>query len=179
MSKPVGNAPLSSLTWMSRRRGLALAAVATVFGLWYSSSRNEGPIVRLVAEPTSVSFDVQATRLTAIVNVENDGERPTVAAITNAVFVDSQKQMNDASRPQTRQMELTPKQSTAVAFVLEGEPATAVWRGVQLMEVTITAHYRENAQLHCAFSFMGRFYPEIKKMGKVSSTTSPPECERR
>ncbi len=118
-------------------------------------------------------------RLTAIVNVENDGERPTVASITNAVFVDSQKQMSDASRPQTRQMALTPKQSTAVAFVLEGEPAAAVWRGVQLMEVTITADYREGARPNCAFSFMGRFYPEIKKMGTVSSTTSPRECERR
>ena len=117
-------------------------------------------------------------RLTAIVNVANDGERPTVASITNAVFVDSQKQMRDASRPQTRQMDLIPKQSMAVAFVLEGEPADAVWRGVQLMEVTITADYRGDARLNCAFSFMGRFYPEIKKMGTVASTTSPRECER-
>jgi len=160
------------------RRTLALGAAAA-FGFWYFSSRNAGPIARLVAEPTSVSFDAHAIRLTAIVSVENDGERPTVASITNAVFVDSQKQMRDASRPQTRQMELAPKQSTAVAFVLEGEPATAVWRGVQLMEVTITADYREGGRLNCVFSFMGRFFPEIKKMGTVSSTTSPRACERR
>ena len=164
---------------MIQRTALALAAVAAAIGLWYFSSRNEGPVARLMAEPTSVSFDAQATRLTAIVNIENDGERPTVASITNAVFVDSQKQMSDASRPQTRQMELTPKQWTPVAFVLEGEAATAVWRGVQLMEVTITADYRESAQLNCVFSFMGRFYPQIKKMGTVSVTTSPRECERR
>ena len=159
------------------RRALALGAVAAAFGVWYFSG-DAGPIARLVAEPTSVSFDAHAMRLTAIVNVANDGERPTVASITNAVFVDSQKQMRDASRPQTRQMELIPKQSAAVAFVLEGEPADAVWRGVQLMEVTITADYRGDARLNCAFSFMGRFYPEIKKMGKVSSTTSPRECGR-
>ena len=63
-------------------------------------------------------------------------------------------------------------------FVLEGDTAAAVWDGVRLLELTIYAGYDANAHLNCNFSFVGRFYPQSKQIGIVSSVTSPGECRR-
>jgi hypothetical protein len=122
----------------------------------------------------------EATRLTAIVNIQNSGDRPIVASITNDVFIDSQKQrLNDRSQPQPWRTELGSKQLNPVTFILQGDSAAAVWNGVRLMEVTINAVYDGNAKLNCHFSFMGRFYPELKQIGTVSSVTSPRGCRAR
>ena len=161
---------------MFQRSVLALAGVAAAAALWYFWSGNGGGVTRLVAEPGSVAYDAEERRLTAIVNLQSDGERTTAASITTTVFVDSQKQVSESSKPQTRRVELRPRQSTPMMFVLEGEPAAAVWRGVQLMEVTMDVGYSESATLQCTFSFMGRFYPEMKKIGIVASMTSPRRC---
>jgi hypothetical protein len=161
---------------MFQRSILALASVAAAAALWYFWFGNGNREKHLVAEPGSVTYDPQQRRLTAIVNLQSDGERMTLASITTTVFVDSQKQVSGSSKPQTRQVELTPRRSTPMMFVLEGEPAAAVWRGVQLMEVTMDVGYSQSATLNCRFSFMGRFYPEMKKIGIVSSVTSPRRC---
>jgi hypothetical protein len=163
-----------------QRRVVGLAGIVLTVGMgWYFWSENEGPSARVVAGATLVSYDPQTMQLTAIVNIQNSGDRPTVASITNAVFVDSQKQApNYRTRPLPWRTDLTPKQSSPVVFILEGERATSVWNGAQLMEVTLNADYDGNAKLHCSFSFMGRFYPEAKRIGTVSSVTSPGECRR-
>jgi hypothetical protein len=161
---------------MFQRSVLALAGVAAAAALWYFWSGNGARATHLVAEPASVTYDAQERRLTAIVNLQNDGERMAVASITTTVFLDSQKQLSESSKPQTRRVELTPRQSMPMMFVLEGEPAAAVWRGVQLMEVTMDVGYSPSTTLNCTFSFMGRFYPEMKKIGIVSSVTSPRRC---
>jgi len=59
---------------------------------------------------------------------------------------------------------------------LQGDSAAAVWNGVRLMELTINADYAEDATLNCHVSMMGRFYPQLKQVGIVSSATSPREC---
>jgi hypothetical protein len=161
------------------RRGiLALAGFAATFGLWYFWSGYEGP--QLITGPISVSYDPAATRLTAIVNIQNNGDRPIVAAITNDVFGDSQKQLfNGRRQPQPWRTELGSKQLNPVTFILQGDSAAAVWNGVRLMEVTINAVYDGDAKLNCHFSFMGRFYPELKQIGTVSDVTSPPACRGR
>ena len=157
---------------------LALAGVVATAGVWYFWRGNDGP--ELVTGPISVSYDREATRLTAIVNIQNSGDRPIVASITNDVFIDSQKQpLNDRRQPQPWRTELGSKHLNPVTFILQGDSAAAVWNGVQLMEVTVNAAYDGNAKLHCNYAFMGRFYPQIKKIGTVSSVTSPSECRRR
>ena len=156
---------------MLQRSVLALAGVAAAAALWYFWPGTGGRVTRLVAEPASVTYDAQDNRLTTVVNLLNDSDRTMVASITTAVFVDSQKQVSESSKPQTRRVELTPRQSMPMMFVLEGEPATAVWRGVRLMEVTMEVGYTQSVTLNCTFSFMGRFYPEMKKIGIVSSVT--------
>jgi hypothetical protein len=158
------------------RKVVALAGVvATAVGVWYFWPRNDIP--QLVTGPISVSYEADATRLTAIVNVRNNGDRPIVASITNDVFIDSQKQpLNDRSQPQPRRTELGSKQSGPVTFILQGDSAAAAWNGVRLMEVTIDAVYEGDAKLNCHFTFMGRFYPELKQIGIVSSDTSPRAC---
>jgi hypothetical protein len=134
----------------------------------------------LVTGPISVSYDPDATRLTAIVNLRNNGDRPIVASITNDVFIDSQKQpLKNGSQPQPWRTELRSKQLNPVTITLQGESAAAVWNGVRLMEVTVDAVYDGSAKLHCNFAFMGRFYPQIKEIGTVSSVISPSECRRR
>jgi hypothetical protein len=118
--------------------------------------------------------------LTATVDLQNGGDRQTVASITNTVWIDSKKSSsNDRDTPQPWRIELAAKQSSPVMFVLEGETAAAVWNGVQLMELTIYASYDANERLRCDFNFVGRFYPLKKEIGIVSSVTSPAECRRR
>jgi hypothetical protein len=158
---------------------LAVAGVVVAVGIcWYFWSENDSP--QLVTGPISVSYDGEATQLTAIVNIQNSGDRPIVASITNDVFIDSQKQpLNDRSQRQPRRTELGSKQLNPVTFILQGDSAAAVWNGVRLMEVTINAVYDGDAKLNCHFRFMGRFYPELKQIGTVSSVTSPRECRRR
>jgi hypothetical protein len=161
-----------------QRTVLAVAGVVTTAGVWYFWPGNDGP--QLVTGPISVSYDREATRLTAIVNIQNSGDRPIVASVTNDVFVDSRKQpVNDRRQPQPWRAELGSKQLNPVTFILQGDSAAAVWNGVQLMEVTIDAAYDRDAKLNCHFSFMGRFYPELKQIGIVSSVTSPGECRAR
>ena len=160
-----------------RRNAVALAGLVAAAGAWYLWPQNNLP--QLVAGPTSVSYDSDTKRLTAVVNIRNSGDRPIVASMTNDVFVDSQKQaLNDRRQPQPWRREVGSKQETPVTFILEGETAVAVWNGVRLMEVTIDAVYDdgEGAKLNCHFSFMGRFYPQLKQLGVVSNLTSPREC---
>jgi hypothetical protein len=160
-----------------RREILALAGVAAIGGVWYFWP--EHSTTPFVTGPMSVSYDAQATRLTAVVNIQNSDERPIVASITNDVFIDSQKQLNARIQPQPWRAEFPLNRPIPITFMVQGASATDVWNGVRLMEVTIDAAYDGNAKPNCHFSFMGRFYPEIKEMGKVSSTTSPRECGRR
>ena len=162
-----------------QRRLVLTAGLAAAIGLsWYFWPRNDIP--RLVTGPISVSYDPDATRLTAIVNVQNNSPRPVVASITNDVFIDSQKQPpNERGQSQPWRTELGSNQSNPVTFVLQGESAAAVWNGVRLMELTINADYDEDTRLKCHFSFIGRFYPELKQIGIVSTATSPPECGGR
>ena len=163
---------------MSRTTYLALAAVIATLGLWYFRAGNDVP--QLVTGPISVSYDPDATRLTAIVNVVNNGDRPIVASITKDVFIDSQKQPSgDRSQPQPSRAELGSKQSNAVTLILQSDSAAAVWNGIRLMEVTINADYVRDSKLNCHFTFMGRFYPELKQIGIVSTVTSPRECRTR
>ena len=158
------------------RKVLALAGVvATAVGVWYFRPRNDIP--QLVTGPISVSYDPDAARLTAIVNVRNNGDRPIVASITNDVFIDSQKQpLNDRIQPS--RTELGSNQLSPVTFILQGDSAAAAWNGVRLMEVTINAVYDGDGKLNCRFTFMGRFFPELKEIGTVSSVTSPRQCRR-
>jgi len=161
-----------------RRNAVALAGLVAAAGAWYLWPQNNLP--QLVAGPTSVSYDSDTKRLTAVVNIRNSGDRPIVASMTNDVFVDSQKQaLNDRRQPQPWRTEVGSKQENPVTFILEGETAAAVWNGVRLMEVTIDAVYEGDAKLNCHFSFMGRFYPVLKQIGTVSSVTSPRECRGR
>jgi hypothetical protein len=161
-----------------QRTALALAGVVVAAAVWFFWPRKGGP--ELVPGPISVSFDREATRLTAIVNIQNSGDRPIVASITNDVFIDSQKQpLNDRRQPQPWRAELGSKHLNPVTFILQGDSAAIVWNGVRLMEVTIDAVYEGDAKLNCHFSFMGRFYPVLKQIGTVSSVTSPRECRGR
>src|SRR5262245_8613676 len=163
---------------MFLRTVLAIAGVAATVGLWDFWPNNEGP--PLITGPISVRYDPAETRLTAIVNIQNSGDRPIVAAITSDVFVDSQKQLfNGRRQPQPSRTELASKQLNPVTFILQGDSAAAVWNGVRLMEVTIDAVYDGNAKLNCHLSFMGRFYPELKQIGTVSDDTSPRACRGR
>jgi len=157
------------------RKVFALAGLLATVGVWFLWPRNDVP--QLVAGPISVSYDEEATRLTAIVNIQNSGDRPIVVSITNDVFVNSQKQpLTDRTQPQPRRIEFGSKQANPVTFMLQGETAAAVWNGVRLMEVTIDAAYDGSANLNCHFSLMGRFYPQLKQIGTVSSITSPRAC---
>ena len=163
---------------MSRTRYVALAVLVATLGVWFFWPGNDAP--QLVAGPISVSYDPDATRLTAIVTMRNNGDRPIVASMTNDVFIDSQKQpLNDRIQAQPSRAELGSKQSIPVTFNLQGDSATAAWNGVRLMEVTIDAVYDGGVKLNCHFTFMGRFYPELKQIGIVSSATSPRECQGR
>jgi hypothetical protein len=162
------------------RKALALAGLVAAAGAWYLWPQNDIP--QLVAGPTSVSYDSDTMRLTAVVNMRNSGDRPIVASIRNDVFVDSQKQaLNDRRQPQPWRTEVGSKQENPVTFILEGDTAAAVWNGVRLMEVTIDAAYDhgQRAKLNCHFSFMGRFYPQLKQIGTVSNGTSPRGCRGR
>ena len=89
---------------------VALLAVAAVV-CWYWWRQDEAP--QLVAGPISVSYDQEATRLTAIVNLQNTSDRPIVASVTNNVFVDSQKQPLTGWQQPWR-IELPPKRSNPV-----------------------------------------------------------------
>jgi hypothetical protein len=154
------------------------AALLTAVVCWYLWPENDDP--QLVAGPISVSFDQSTARLTAIVNIQNSGGSPIIASITNDVFVDSQKQrLNDPRQPQPWRAELGSKQLSPVTFILQGHSAAEVWNGVRLMEVTINARYDGDAKQSCHFSFMGRFYPELKQIGTVSNVTSPRACRDR
>lgn len=153
--------------------GVVMAAVIC----WYWWSKDGAP--QLVAAPMSVSYDPEAMRLTAIVNLQNSSGRSIVASVTNDVFVDSQKQPStDRQQPQLRRIELGSKRSHPETFTLQGESAADVWDGVRLMEITIDAVYDDGpgAKLNCHFSFMGRFYPQLKQIGIVSTSTSPRQC---
>jgi hypothetical protein len=163
-----------------RRIALALAGLVAAAGAWYLWPQNDIP--QLMAGKTSVSYDSDTMRLTAVVSIRNSGDRPIVASMTNDVFVDSQKQvLNDRRQPQPWRTEVGSKQENPVQFVLDGETAAAVWNGVRLMEVTIDAVYDDGqgAKLNCHFSFMGRFYPQLKQIGTVSNGTSPRACRGR
>src|SRR5215510_12344558 len=160
-----------------RRKALALGGLVAAGAVWYLWPQND--ISQLVAGPTSVSYDPDTMRLTAVVNMRNTGDRPIVASIRNDVFVDSQKQaLKDRRQPQPWRTEVGSKQENPVTFILEGDTAAAVWNGVRLMEVTIDAVYDhgQTAKLNCHFSFMGRFYPQLKQIGTVSNGTSPRAC---
>ena len=149
-----------------------MAAVAC-WSVWRKDDASQ-----LVAGPISVSYDQEATRLTAIVSLQNSSDRPIVASITNNVFIDSQKQPLTDRQPQPWRIELGSKRSNPVTFTLQGKSAADAWNGVRLMEVTIDAVYDDGqpAKLNCHFSFMGRFYPQLKQLGVVSNLTSPREC---
>jgi hypothetical protein len=164
----------------ARRNALALAGVVAAAGAWYLWPQHDIP--QLVAGPTSVSYDADTIRLTAVVKIRNSGDRPIVASMTHDVFVDSQKQaLNDRRQPQPWRTEVGSKQENPVTFILDGETAAAVWNGVRLMEVTIDAVYGDGqgAKPNCHFSFMGRFYPQLKQIGTVSNGTSPRACRGR
>lgn len=155
-----------------------LAAVVATLGVWYFSPRNDIP--QLVTGPISVSYDPDTARLTAVVDVRNNGDRPIDASITNDLFIDSQKQsLTDRTRPQPSRTELGSEQLIPVTFTLQGDSAAAAWNGVRLMEITINAAYEGDTGLNCHFTFMGRFYPQLKQIGIVSSVTSPRECRSR
>jgi len=163
---------------MSRIRYLAIAAVVATLAGWLFWPGHEGP--QLIARPVSVSYDPDARRLTATVNIQNSGNRAVVASITNDVFVDSRKQpSNDRTQSQPWELELRLKQMNPVTFTLQGQTAADAWNGVRLMEVTIDATYDGSATPNCHFSFMGRFYPQLKQIGTVSSVTSPRGCGDR
>jgi len=155
--------------------GVVVAAVVC----WYLWRPKEAP--QLLAAPLSVSYDRETTRLTAVVNLLNSSDHPIVASITNNVFVDSQKQpLTDRQEPW--RIELGSKQSNPVTFTLQGESAADAWNGARLLEVTIDASYDsepQRAKLNCHFSFMGRFYPQLKQIGTVSNGTSPRACRGR
>ena len=154
--------------------GVVMAAVIC----WFLWPQDDAP--PLVAGPISISYDEEAMRLTAIVNLQNSGGQSILASITNNVFVDSQKQpLTDRDRP--RQIELESKRSNPVTFTLQGESAADAWNGVRLMEITIDAVYDDGrtAKPNCHFSFMGRFRPQLKQIGIVSNVTSPRRCRRR
>jgi hypothetical protein len=165
-----------------QRRVLALGGVAAGVGVltcWYFWPADQGPFARLIAGRKLVSYDAHAKRLTASVNIQNGGDRQTVASIINTVWIDSKKEaLSDPNRPQPWRAELGSKQASPVIFVVEGDTAAAVWDGIQLMELTIYATYEGNAKLNCSLSFVGRFYPQLKQVGVVSSVTSPRECRR-
>jgi hypothetical protein len=168
------------ITMPKLRRTVIVVAAAFLAAIlcWYLWPENDDP--QLVAGPISVSYDPSTARLTAIVNIQNTGDRPVIASITNDVFVDSQKQrLNDPRRPQPWRAELGSKQLSPVTFILQGDSAAAAWNGVRLMEVTIDAVYDGDAKQSCRFSFMGRFYPELKQIGIVSNITSPRACRGR
>jgi hypothetical protein len=152
--------------------GLVVAAVVC----WFLWRPKKAP--QLLAAPISVSYDQEATRLTAVVNLLNSSDHPIVASITNNVLVDSQKQpFTDGQVP--RRIELGSKQSNPVTFTVQGESAADAWNGARLLEVTIDASYDselQSAKLNCHFSFMGRFYPQLKQFGVVSNVISPREC---
>src|SRR4029079_17735185 len=94
---------------MSRIRYLAIAAVVATLAGWLFWPGDEGP--QLIARPVSVSYDPDARRLTATVNIQNSGNRAVVASITNDVFVDSRKQpSNDRTQSQPWELELRLKQ---------------------------------------------------------------------
>jgi hypothetical protein len=157
---------------------VALAAVVVALGVWLFRPGNDAP--QLLTGPISVSYDPAARRLTAVVNIQNAGERPIVASIRKDVFIDSQKQpWTDRGQPQTSRTEVGSKHLNPVTFVVQGDSAAAVWNGVRLMEVTIDAVYDGEARATCQFTFMGRFYPELKQIGTVSSVTSPRGCRGR
>ena len=163
-----------------QRKFVALAGVVGTAMCWYFWPEDQGPVARLMPGPVTVSYDAQGGKLTATVNIGNIGDRPTMASVTSAVFIDSQKQaLQDGTNAQPSHAELKPNQSSPVVLVLQGESAASVWNGVQLMEVTVNAGYDGNTKLHCNYAFMGRFYPQIKKIGTVSSVISPSECRRR
>jgi hypothetical protein len=163
---------------MSRTRYLAIAAAVAALGLRFFWPGDDRP--QLVAGPVSVSYDPAALRLTAIVTVRNDGDRPIVAFVTRDVFIDSQKQLSsDRSQQPSSRTELGAKQSSPVTFIVQGDTAAAAWNGVRLMEITVNAVYSADEKSNCQFTFMGRFYPELKQIGRVSSTTSPSSCGRR
>jgi len=171
---------LTRLHGRTRHAAVAVCITSNVLIGWYVSPENQGPHARFVTGPPSVTYDAQAMRLTAIINVHNDGDRQTIASIINAVWIDSKKgALSDRNRPQPWQIELVPKQTSPVMFVIEGDTAAAVWGGIQLMEVPIDGGYDANAKLNCRFSFVGRFYPQLKQIGTVSSVTSPGECRLR
>lgn len=178
MSRTTSRIRCFTMPRLQRKVLVVVGVVVAAAIYWYLWREGDGP--QLVAGPISVSYDPQATRLTAIVSIENSSDRPIVASIANDVFVDSQKQpLNDRRQPQPWRTELGSKQSNPVTFILEGESAAAVWNGVRLMEVTIDAAYDGHAKLDCHFSFMGRFYPELKQIGIVSRVTSPRACRVR
>jgi len=161
---------------MSRTRYLAIGAVAATLAVWFFWPDVEGP--QLIAGSVSVSYDPEAKRLSALVTLQNSGDRPIVASITNDVFVDSQKQrLNDPRRPS--RIEFGSKQANPVTFILQGDTAADAWNGVRLMEITIDAVYNGDAKLTCHFSVMGRFFPQLKQIGIVSSVTSPRACRGR
>src|SRR5215475_201327 len=101
-----------------QRKVLALAGVTAAVGAltgWYFWPTNEGPFARLIAGPTSVRYDAQAMRLTAIVNIQNAGNRQTVASIINTVWIDSKKEsLKDRNTSQPWRAELVSKQSSPV-----------------------------------------------------------------
>jgi hypothetical protein len=162
---------------MSRTRYLAVAAAVATLGVRFFWPANEVP--PLVAGPISVSYDPAALRLTAIVTVRNDGDRPIVAFVTRDVFIDSQKLLSSDQSQQSSRTELGAKQSSPVTFIVQGDTAVAAWNGVRLLEITVNAVYSADEKSNCHFTFMGRFYPELKEIGRVSSTTSPSSCRRR
>jgi hypothetical protein len=152
-----------------------LAGIVAIAGVWYFWPDKEDP--QLMTGPMSVVYDSETTRLTAIVNIENRTDRPIVASITNDLFVDSQKQMmNDPRQPRQWRTEVASRQVRPVTFTLQGDVATAVWDGVRLMEITMTAAYDGSSKLNCQLNFMGRFYPQLKQIGTVSNVTSPRSC---
>jgi hypothetical protein len=153
---------------------LVLTGVVVAAVVWYVWRPKEAP--QLLAAPISVSYDPEATRLTAVVNLLNSSDHPIVASITDNVFVDSQKQpLPDRQEPW--RIELGSKQSNPVTFTLQGESAADAWNGARLLEITIDASYDSlSAKLNCHFSFMGRFYPQLKQLGVVSNVISPREC---
>ena len=157
---------------------LILAGIVVVAGVWYCWPRDDDP--RLRTGPVSVAYDPETARLTATVNIENRTDRPVVASITNDVFIDSQKQVvDDPGQRRPWRLELSSRQVRPVTFTLQGDVATAVWNGLRLMEVTMTASYAGSSTMSCQLSLMARFYPLAQEMGIVSNVTSPRSCRLR
>jgi hypothetical protein len=145
---------------------------------WFRPPRDDNTMAVLRTGPNSVAYDATAVRLTVVQNLQNAGDRHTVASITNAVWLDGARHtLNpDRSKPQPWRTELIPKEYTPVIFILEGSAASESVSGEMKMEVSIEAKYEARPGLTCVFMFRGVFERELAQLAMVDTVTTPSEC---